>query len=125
MTTDERLRSWLDANQLGRERLCAAILGLDGRFFAVQPRQPRGGPDGGWDIECTDKQKQLWRVGIGFRNSLTDSSSDRTWAAKKMRCDAANAAIGCTAHSSFIFMTNVNLAVRQREKAIGEIKKLG
>lgn len=49
--TDERLKSYLDTNQLHREQLCLAILALDKRFTNVRPRHPRGGPDGGRDIE--------------------------------------------------------------------------
>ena len=30
--TDERLKSFLDANQLHREQLCVAILAMDKRF---------------------------------------------------------------------------------------------
>lgn len=43
--TDERLRSWLDGNQLDRERMCQALLNLDQRFRDVRPLHPRGGPD--------------------------------------------------------------------------------
>jgi hypothetical protein len=50
--TDQRLRSWLDTNQLARERLCQAILALDERFSLVRLRQPRGGPDEGRDLEA-------------------------------------------------------------------------
>ena len=50
--TDERLRSWLDTNQLARERLSLAVLALDKGFTAVTPRHPRGGPDSGHDIDA-------------------------------------------------------------------------
>ena len=50
--TDERLRHWLDTNQLARERLCQVVLSLDRRFRDVRPRHPGGGPDGGRDLEA-------------------------------------------------------------------------
>jgi hypothetical protein len=50
--TEERLRSWLDANQLQRERLCAQLLPLLGLYSQVEPRRPKGGPDGARDIQA-------------------------------------------------------------------------
>ena len=50
--TDERLKNYLDTNQLQRERMCRAILAIDKRFSEVRPRHPRGGPDGGRDIQA-------------------------------------------------------------------------
>jgi len=51
--TDERLKSYLDTNQLQREQMCRAILATDKRFSEVSPRHPRGGPDGGRDINSS------------------------------------------------------------------------
>lgn len=56
--TDERLRSWLDANQVQRERLCAQLLPLLGQYSDVEPRRPKGGPDGARDIQAV-YNKQL------------------------------------------------------------------
>jgi len=50
--TDERLKNYLDTNQLRREQLCLAVMAIDRRFSDVRPRHPRGGPDGGRDIEA-------------------------------------------------------------------------
>jgi hypothetical protein len=50
--TDERLKSYLDTNQLQRERMCLAILSIDRRFTNLRPRHPRGGPDGGRDVDA-------------------------------------------------------------------------
>jgi hypothetical protein len=45
--TDERLKGYLDTNQLQRERMCVAVLAIDKRFTNVRPWHPRGGPDTG------------------------------------------------------------------------------
>ena len=50
--TDQRLKNYLDTNQLAREQMCLAVLAIDRRFSNVKPRHPRGGPDGGRDIEA-------------------------------------------------------------------------
>ncbi len=44
--TDERLKSYLDTNQLHREQLCLALLALDNRFTNVRPRHPP--PESEW-----------------------------------------------------------------------------
>ena len=83
--TDERLRSWLDTNQLARERMCLAILSLDSRFLNVRPRNPRGGRDGGRDLEATlSDGREVWGA-IGFQNSVSDSSDDKKQAKRKKR----------------------------------------
>ena len=68
--TDERLKSYLDTNQLGREQMCLAILALDKRFTNVRPRHPRGGPDGGRDIEAVFRKEHLAYGAVGFVNQL-------------------------------------------------------
>jgi hypothetical protein len=81
--TDQRLRSWLDTNQLGRERLCQAILALDERFTSVRPRQPRGGSDKGRDLEAQFLDGRGVFGAIGFQNSVSDSQSERTTGNRK------------------------------------------
>ena len=91
--TDERLRNWLDSNQLDRERLCQAVLSVDGRFKQIKMRQPRGGPDKGRDLEAVyDGDRGAW-IAVGFRNSVSDSPSDRNWASRKFRSDLASALV--------------------------------
>lgn len=58
-TTDEKLKGFLDTNQLHREQLCLAVLSLDKRFTDVRPRHPRGGRDGGRDIEAMFRGTEL------------------------------------------------------------------
>ena len=71
--TDERLKSYLDTNQLHREQLCRAILAIDKRFSDVRPRHPRGGPDGGRDIEALFRDESLAYGAVGFVNQANDS----------------------------------------------------
>jgi hypothetical protein len=107
--TDERLRYWLDGNQPSRERLCVALLALDRRFAHITPRRPRGGPDGGRDLEAFFVgEHEAWGA-IGFRNSATDSPADKRWVKKKFAADLAKACeenenLGC-----FVFFTNIDL----------------
>jgi hypothetical protein len=84
--TEERLRSWLDARQTERERMCLGVLSLDRRYTDVQPRRPKGGPDGGRDIQATFRGEVVWGA-VGFRNQVSDSPEDRREARKKFTSD--------------------------------------
>jgi hypothetical protein len=64
--TEQRLKNYLDTNQLHREQLCLAVVALDKRFSEVRPRHPRGGPDGGRDIEAIFKKDQRAFGAVGF-----------------------------------------------------------
>ena len=123
--TDERLRSWLDANQLGRERLCQAVLSIDGRFSDVQTRQPKGGPDGGRDIEAIlDKTHTVW-IAVGFKNSANDSKEHRREIEKKFKHDIESAIKANNKLMYFGFMTNISITSSQRERLIKYANKLG
>jgi hypothetical protein len=105
--TEERLRTWT-LSQADRERMCIGLLALDDRFTNVRPRRPKGGPDGGRDIEATlDGRHEVWG-GVGFRNNANDSNQDKTWAAKKFKSDV-DAAL-CGAIHGFVFFTNIDLS---------------
>lgn len=75
--TDEKLKSFLDTNQLHREQLCLAILALDKRFTNVRPRHPRGGPDGGRDMEAQFRGTELAYRAVGFVNQATDAEEKK------------------------------------------------
>jgi hypothetical protein len=81
--TDERLKGYLDTNQLRREQMCLAILAIDRRFTNVKPRQPRGGPDGGRDIEATLQGSQKVFGAVGFVNQANDSDQHKNAAKGK------------------------------------------
>lgn len=62
--TEERLRTWI-VSQVDSERMCLGILALDSRFSNVKPRRPKGGPDGGRDIEAVfDNRETVWGGGV-------------------------------------------------------------
>jgi hypothetical protein len=88
--TEERLRTYV-LSQDDRERMCLGILGLDARFSNIKPRRPKGGPDGGRDIEALfDNREMVWGA-VGFRNNVTDSSKDKKWVETKLKSDISSA----------------------------------
>ena len=106
--TEERLRTWI-INQDDRERMCLGILGLDGRFSNIKPRRPKGGPDGGRDIEALfDNREVVWGA-VGFRNNVTDSSEDKKWTETKFKSDLSSAKAANPHLWGFVFFTNVDL----------------
>ncbi|WP_147418753.1 hypothetical protein [Sphingobium terrigena] len=115
--TDEKLKGFLDANQLHREQLCAAILSIDGRFRSVTPQHPRGGPDGGTDIVATFEGSQSAIGAVGFLNQATDNAQDKRKIKKKLLDDIQRAA-SLKSASVFVFFTNVNLTRMERERSI-------
>lgn len=109
--TDQRLRSWLDTNQLGRERLCQAVLALDERFSLVRMRHPRGGPDGGRDLEAQFLDGRRVFGAVGFQNSVSDSPNERTAASRKFKADLEVAIEADRDLKVFVFFTNVSLTL--------------
>jgi hypothetical protein len=85
--TDERLKGFLDTNQLHREQMCLAVMAIDKRFSNVRPRHPRGGPDGGRDIEAIFNGVQRVFGAVGFVNHATDSDAEKKSATKKFKVD--------------------------------------
>ncbi|SRR6266446_10265804 len=85
--TDERLRTWY-LSQPDREEMCIGILRLDERFTDVRPRRPRGGPDGGRDIEAVEVAtgRVVWGA-VGFSYRTTDSATVKSWAFEKFKND--------------------------------------
>lgn len=113
--TDERLRSRLDTNQLGREELCLGILALDNRFSDVKPRHPRGGPDGGRDIDAVYRGNQTAAVAVGFVNGANDSKSQKAQIRKKFQSDVDSAKAGSSGAEVFVFMTNLALTMGEQD----------
>ncbi|WP_437532188.1 hypothetical protein WME79_04145 [Sorangium sp. So ce726] len=106
--TEERLRTWT-LGQAERERLCLGLLALDERFSNVRPRRPKGGPDGGRDIEAVLDGSHLVWGGVGFRNNAIDSHDDKTWVRDKFRADVDKALAECADLYGFVFFTNIDL----------------
>jgi hypothetical protein len=123
-TTDERLRSHLDTNQLARERLVMDLLAVDRRFSGIKPRHPRGGPDGGIDIDATF-EGQLAAVAVGFVNSATDSSDEKKQIKAKCKADARSAAANAPRPGMFVFFTNINLTRGEKSALQSSCAKTG
>ncbi|OMF96818.1 hypothetical protein [Paenibacillus sp. FSL R7-0337] len=123
--TDERLKGYLDTNQLHREQMCRAVLAIDKRFSEVRPRHPRGGPDGGRDIEAMYREDQLTFGAIGFINQANDSEEQKKTIKTKFESDLNNSLSGDQKPSVFIFFTNINLTIGEKDSLIAKAKKLG
>lgn len=120
--TDERLKSCLDTNQLARERLCHAVLALDKRFTEVNPRHPRGGPDGGRDIEAVSRQEQRVFGAVGFVNQANDSDEQKKIIRKKFGDDLKSALAAAPKPEVFVFLTNVNLTIGEKDELVSKAK---
>lgn len=123
--TDERLKSYLDTNQLHREQLCRAVLATDKRFSDVRPRHPRGGPDGGRDVEAVFRGDQLAYGAVGFVNQANDSSEQKRGMESKFISDLESAVDAPKRPDMFVFFTNVNLTIGEKDSLIGKAKKAG
>jgi hypothetical protein len=123
--TDERLKSYLDTNQQGREQMCLAVLAIDKRFSDVRPRHPRGGPDGGRDIEAVFRQAQLAYAAVGFVNQANDSNKHKKRINAKFSEDLASALGADLKPEVFVFFTNLNFTSGEKDALIAEARKAG
>ncbi len=123
--TDERLKSYLDTNQLHREQLCLAILALDKRFTNVTPRHPRGGPDGGRDIEAKFRGTELAYGAVGFANQVADVEEKKKTIRAKFSDDLNSTWNASPRPSVFVFLTNVNFTIGEKSTLIDEARNKG
>ena len=123
--TDQRLKSYLDTNQLARERLCLSLLQLEKRFSDVRHRQPRGGPDGGRDLEARYEETRLAFGAVGFLNQASDTKEHKTQAKAKFRKDAGRAIANTPRPDVFAFFTNVSFTAQARNSLQAEARELG
>lgn len=123
--TDERLKSYLDTNQLHREQMCRAILAIDKRYSDVRPRHPRGGPDGGRDIEAVYRGDQITYGAVGFVNQANDSEEQKRTIKAKFEHDLSNALSVAIKPNVFVFFTNINLTIGEKDSLIGRAKRSG
>ena len=123
--TDEKLKSYLDTNQLHREQMCRAILAADPRFTDVKPRHPRGGPDGGRDVDAVFRNDQATFGAVGFVNQANDSEEQKKKIAKKFNDDLTRALEENDKLPVFVFMTNVNLTLGEKSTHIKTAKSSG
>lgn len=110
--TDRRLKDHLNTNQDKRERLCLEILTVQDDYTDVRPRLPKGGPDGGRDLQGYHKENLLFGA-VGFVNDATDLDQHRIQIKKKFKEDLKNALRpkkgGSPQPLAFVFFTNVGL----------------
>lgn len=123
--TDERLKKYLDTNQLHREQLCLAVLALDKRFTNVRPRQPRGGPDGGRDIEAQYRGTELAYGAVGFLNQAEDIEDKKKIIRSKFSDDLESAWNAKPRPSVFVFFTNINFTVGEQDKLMMQAHQKG
>jgi hypothetical protein len=123
--TDERLKSYLDTNQLHREQLCRAVLAIDKRFSDVRPRHPRGGPDRGRDIEALFRSEQLAFGAIGFVNQANDSKEQKKTIAAKFADDLKRAVAADPKPGVFVFFTNINLTLGEKDELKAKARTSG
>lgn len=123
--TDEKLKSFLDTNQLHREQMCLAILALDKRFSEVRPRQPRGGPDGGRDIEALFRGGERAYAAVGFVNQADDSPAKKRRTTVKFRADLNSALSASPVPTVFVFLTNIAFTPGEKEGLEGEARAKG
>ncbi|MCP4363568.1 MAG: hypothetical protein GY796_36680 [Chloroflexi bacterium] len=107
--TEERIRNHLDSNQVMRERMCLALLPLLGPYTHERPRRPKGGPDGGRDIEAVYQGAiPVWGA-VGFKNGGGVDDSTRADAEHKFKTDLDRALEENPSLVAFVFFTNVDL----------------
>lgn len=123
--TDQRLKSFLDTNQLGREQMCRAILATDKRYSDVRPRHPRGGPDGGRDIEAIYRNDQITFGAVGFVNQANDSTEQKKTINAKFGEDLSSALSADPKPQAFVFFTNINLTIGEKSALIQKAKDQG
>lgn len=105
--------------------MCQSILAIDKRFSDVRPRHPRGGPDGGRDIEALFRGDLLAYGAVGFVNQANDSKEQKKIIKEKFSSDLKSSLGVKKKPSVFVFFTNINLTIGEKEKLIEFAKKKG
>lgn len=105
--------------------MCRAVLSIDKRFSKVLPRHPRGGPDGGRDMEALFRDDQLAFGAVGFVNQANDSATHKTKAKKKFADDLKAALNNEPKPKVFVFFTNVQFTATEKDNLVAQAKKAG
>lgn len=108
-----------------REQMCLAVMAIDKRFSNVRPRHPRGGPDGGRDIEATFSGGQRAFGAVGFFNQANDSEEYKKKAKIKFKEDLSIALEQEPIPEIFVFFTNTNLTLGEKGELIAYAKAQG
>ncbi len=105
--------------------MCRAILAADKRFSDVRPRHPRGGPDGGRDIQAIYREDQIAFGAVGFVNQANDSEEQKKTIKKKFSDDLDSAISADGELRVFVFFTNINLTLGEKNLFVDQSKKAG
>lgn len=105
--------------------MCRAVLAIDKRFSNVEPRHPRGGPDGGRDLQATFRQAQVAFGAVGFVNGANDSHEQKRRVEDKFVQDCRKALEADDKPAVFVFFTNLNLTIGETDALIGKAKEAG
>ena len=105
--------------------MCLAILRTDKRFSNVLPRHPRGGPDGGRDIDAVFEDRQTAFGAVGFVNQANDSDEQKKAIRKKFKDDFKSALSANPKPEVFVFLTNINLTRGEKIDLIALAKGAG
>lgn len=103
--------------------MCRAILAADKRYSDVRPRHPRGGPDGGRDIEAIYRESQVAYGAVGFVNQANDSLEQKRTIKQKFVDDLASAVSDGKKPDGFVFFTNLSMTAGEKETLISEAKE--
>ena len=126
--TDVRLKSYLDTNQFARERLAASVLSLDARVRGLSQSHPRGGPDGGRDLQGTVQVSNEYIpfvAAVGFVNNATDSQAQIRRIFKKFIEDITSKYIRDHKIRAFFFVTNLSLPLSVKADLEAKARKIG
>jgi hypothetical protein len=99
-----------------RERLCLALMPLIGPYTRERPRRPKGGPDGGRDIEAIYEGSAVAWGAVGFRNGGGNDEQARRDASQKFEYDLERSLQENPTLQAFVFFTNVDLTPAIVEK---------
>ena len=114
--TESRLRSWLNARQPEQEAMCLQLLPTLGPYTRCQPRRPKGGSDGGRDLQAVFEDRfEVWGA-VGFMNDASSNRGDRTQIERKFKTDFASALEENRYLKGFVFFTNVDLTCSAKDK---------
>jgi hypothetical protein len=98
--------------------MCRAILSIDQRYSDVRPRHPRGGRDGGRDLEAVYREAQIAYGAVGFVNQANDSSEQKKNIREKFISDLKSALSSNNELNVFVFFTNINLTIGEKDALI-------
>lgn len=123
--TEQARRNHLDSNQVGRERMCLALLQLDNRFSLVEPRRPKGGRDGGRDIQAMYEGEYVAYGAVGFVNSANDGDKQKRKIKAKFVNDLERALRAKRDLRVFVFFTNIDLTPQEEERLKRQARSRG